>query len=150
MLRFGRHRFAGLVLVPVLAVAGCTSAPAAPPAPATPAPASSAAAATTAVDPQAFARVVADPRTFTLNVHVPDAGAIAGTDTRIPYDRIRARAAELPRDRATRIAVYCRSGRMSAEAVPTLRALGYTDIVELRGGMDAWVAAGRRLIPIGG
>ena len=33
-----------------------------------------------------------------------------------------------------------------AEAVSTLQQLGYTDVVELRGGMDAWIAAGRELL----
>ena len=35
---------------------------------------------------------------------------------------------------------------MSAEAVQTLRDLGYTDVVELRGGMEAWTADGRDLL----
>ena len=39
---------------------------------------------------------------------------------------------------------------MSAVAVGTLRDLGYTDVVELRGGMDAWVADGRELLPPAG
>ena len=52
-------------------------------------------------------------------------------------------AAALPSDRATPLAVYCRSDTMSAEAVVTLAALGYTNIVELDGGMNAWLASGR-------
>ena len=48
------------------------------------------------------------------------------------------------------MAVYCKSGRMSADAVSTLRQLGYTDVVELRGGMDAWAAGGRELLPPAG
>jgi 3-mercaptopyruvate sulfurtransferase SseA len=36
---------------------------------------------------------------------------------------------------------------MSADAVETLTALGYRDIIELRGGMIAWVADGRTLLP---
>ena len=39
---------------------------------------------------------------------------------------------------------------MSAEAVVTLRDLGFTDVVELRGGMDAWVAERRELLPAAG
>jgi rhodanese-related sulfurtransferase len=35
---------------------------------------------------------------------------------------------------------------MSAAAAPVLAGLGFTDIVELRGGMQAWVADGRSLI----
>lgn len=98
------------------------------------------------IGPGAFASEVARPGTVTLNVHVPDAGSLPGTDLAIPYDRITARAGELP-DRSTPLAVYCRSGRMSALAVKDLRRLGYRNVVELRGGMEAWTAAGRRLLP---
>jgi rhodanese-related sulfurtransferase len=57
-------------------------------------------------------------------VHVPDEGSIAGTDVAIPFDEVRVRSAELPQDRDAPVAVYCKSGRMSAEAVATLRQLG--------------------------
>lgn len=97
-------------------------------------------------DPAAFAAVVKNPRAFVLNVHVPDEGSIAGTDAAIPFDQLRERRAELP-DRSTPLAVYCRTGRMSAEAVGTLADLGYRDVVELRGGMVAWAASGRPLLP---
>lgn len=97
-------------------------------------------------DPQAFAAAVRDPRVFVLNVHVPDEGSIAGTDASIPFDRLRERRAELP-EPSTPLAVYCRSGSMSAEAVRTLADLGYRHVVELRGGMVAWSAAGRPLLP---
>lgn len=34
---------------------------------------------------------------------------------------------------------------MSAEATPDLHALGYTNIIDLEGGMEAWRAAGFEL-----
>ena len=37
------------------------------------------------------------------------------------------------------------SRNMSAEAAQTLSAMGYTDIVELDGGMRAWSESGRPL-----
>lgn len=100
------------------------------------------------VSPAVFARVVADPRTVTINVHVPDEGSIPGTDLWIPVDRMAAQGTQLPR-RWTRLAVYCRSGRMSAIAVRALARLGFTRVIELRGGMEAWRASGRKLLPIG-
>jgi len=39
---------------------------------------------------------------------------------------------------------------MTAQAVAVLRELGYTDVVQLRGGMDAWAADGRELLPAAG
>ena len=96
--------------------------------------------------PTRFAAVAAAPATVTLNVHVPDEGSIPGTDLSIPYDKLTAQRRELP-DRDTTIAVYCRTGRMSTIARRTLQRMGYRRVVELRGGMVAWRAAGRRLVP---
>lgn len=81
-----------------------------------------------------------------LNVKTPYVGEIAGTDLYIPYTDLERRRAELPADRATRIVVYCRSGNESAIAAQTLLDLGYTNIVNLDGGMEGWVASGRALV----
>ena len=81
-----------------------------------------------------------------INVHVPFEGAIAGTDLTIAFDQIRRDVAKLPTDLQSPIAIYCRSGRMSAVAARTLAELGYTNVVELEGGMNSWVAAGRVLV----
>jgi len=94
------------------------------------------------VDPAEFAGEVDSGRRFVVNVHVPFEGDIAGTDVAIPFDRIRADAGLLPKDRSTPLALYCRSGTMSAIAATDLAGLGYTDIVELDGGMNAWTEAG--------
>lgn len=96
--------------------------------------------------PASFATEVSKLETFTLNVHTPDQGSIAGTDMAVPFDQLRGRAIELPKDKTTPLAVYCRSGRMSATAVVTLASLGYTDVVELERGMEAWTADGRPLL----
>jgi rhodanese-related sulfurtransferase len=99
-----------------------------------------------AVGPEAFAAALAEPERVSLNVHVPDEGSIAGTDLSIPFDELEARRGELP-DPSTPLALYCRSGNMSAPAVRTLAGLGFTDVVELEGGMLAWEEAGRPLLP---
>lgn len=103
----------------------------------------------TLLSPAAFARAVASEDTVTINVHVPDAGALPGTDRWIPFDRIAQLRRTLPASRSARLAVYCLSGRMSAIAARTLHRLGYRRVVELRGGMDAWRASGRRLLAPG-
>ena len=99
------------------------------------------------VAPAAFAKAVAQKGAVTINVHVPDEGSLAGTDLWIPFDRVGASRARLPARKTTPLAVYCRSGRMSAIAVRVLARLGYGNVVELRGGMVAWEASGRRLLP---
>lgn len=133
----------GAVLPPLFllllgASIGCTdtSEPASRPAPSSTAP--------KLVSPSAFERRVAAAGVVTINVHVPDEGNIDGTDLRIPYTEI-ATSNELPDDRSTPLAIYCRSGNMSAQAVRDLVQLGYTDIVELDGGFNAWTASGRSL-----
>jgi len=82
---------------------------------------------------------------FVVNVHVPYAGEIEGTNAFIPFDRI-VGDAKLPTNKAMTIALYCRSGRMSAIAASALAAAGYTQITELDGGFDAWKASGRPLL----
>lgn len=91
-----------------------------------------------------FAERIGEPDVLAVNVHVPDEGQLPGTDLAISFDGISDSEA-LPSDLDTPLAIYCKSGNMSAEAVDDLVALGYTDVVELDGGFDAWVEAGRRL-----
>jgi phage shock protein E len=98
------------------------------------------------VTPEVFGERVADSRVVTINVHVPNEGNIAGTDLAIPFDQI-TDSDQLPADRSTPLAVYCRSGNMSADAVQALGAKGYGNIVELDGGYNAWIASGRTLEP---
>jgi rhodanese-related sulfurtransferase len=83
-----------------------------------------------------------------LNVKTPYIGEIQGTDLYIPYTDLAARASELPTDKTAPIVVYCRSGNESAIASQTLLDLGYTNIENLDGGMEAWTASGRSLVQV--
>jgi rhodanese-related sulfurtransferase len=83
---------------------------------------------------------------FTLvNVHIPFAGNIAGTDLSIPYDQIEQSLSLLPADKNAKLVLYCRSGRMSQIAAEKLVSLGYTKIWNLKGGMAGWEQAGNAL-----
>lgn len=70
---------------------------------------------------------------------------IEGTDTFIPFDSI-LDSPDLPTDRSTPIALYCRSGNMSAQAAADLVADEYTNVVDLESGMHAWDSTGNTLL----
>jgi rhodanese-related sulfurtransferase len=97
------------------------------------------------LDVDEFATRLAVRDVVVINVHTPYEGEIEGTDLFVPYDRISEDPA-VPSNRAAPIALYCRSGRMSHQAAQTLAAEGYTNVVDLDGGMAAWEAADRPLL----
>jgi len=58
----------------------------------------------------------------------------------IPLSDIERRCGEIPSDRP--IFVICQSGARSKMASDRLRALGFNQVTDIRGGMDAWSGAG--------
>jgi rhodanese-related sulfurtransferase len=73
-----------------------------------------------------------------LDVREPAELAIAslGTVVHIPMREIPARLAELPRDKP--LVVMCHSGRRSQMVADYLIGNGFTEVFNLRGGIDAW------------
>ena len=79
-----------------------------------------------------------------LNVHIPFAGEVANTDGHVAFNDLDALTNAIP-DKNTPVILYCRSGNMSDTASHQLRELGYTHIIDVPGGMNAWQASGRVL-----
>ena len=91
-------------------------------------------------------RTMLESKDFVLvNVHIPFAGNIPGTDVAIPYNEIEPNLSQLPADKTAKIVLYCSSGRMSEIAVEELVSMGYTNIWNLKGGMVDWQQAGFEL-----
>jgi len=82
-----------------------------------------------------------------INVHIPYAGQIPGTDAHVPYTDIDALVATIGDDRGTKVVLYCLTGPMSVAAGEALVELGYSRVFDLIGGMNAWREAGYELEP---
>lgn len=83
---------------------------------------------------------------FFVNVHIPYQGEIAKTDAFIPYDKVEQQLNRLPPQKDAKVVLYCMSDRMSTIAAETLVRLGYTNVLNLRGGMVEWRRQGFPLV----
>ena len=90
-----------------------------------------------------YESVLVDGAQF-VDVREPDevsTGTLPGT-VNIPLGALVDRLDEL--DPTRRVVVLCKSGGRSAQACETLEAAGFTDVVNLEGGMLAWNKATRK------
>ena len=92
-----------------------------------------------------LAGILEDNDLTLVNVHIPYEGELPQTDLFIPFDQIEDHLSELPA-RDAPIVLYCRSGSMSTTAAEVLVEQGYTNVLELDGGFNAWQAAGNELL----
>lgn len=70
-------------------------------------------------------------------------GYLAGAH-HIPLQLLAARHAEL--DPGATTVVYCQSGGRSAQACAQLQQQGFADVINLQGGLGAWLREGRPVV----
>lgn len=102
------------------------------------------------VDVDAFEQSIEDnPDAFLLDVRTQveweQDGHLEGAML-IPHSDLEERADELPEDKDELIHLYCRSGNRSVDAANTLIDLGYTNIVELKTGINGWKEANKPVL----
>jgi rhodanese-related sulfurtransferase len=89
------------------------------------------------------ARLDAGEELLVLDVRTPEEyaqdGRIAGS-TLLPLQELPQRMGELPKGQP--IACFCRSGNRSRTACDQLAQAGFTNLVNVEGGIGAWRAAG--------
>lgn len=90
------------------------------------------------ISPMEFSELVNNGDGFLVDVHIPEQTHIPGTDILIPYNEIEQNIDKLPVDKSTLILVYCRSGGMSKTASQEIAKLGYTNVYDLDGGVNAY------------
>jgi len=89
-----------------------------------------------------------NPPFVVLDVRTPeeyDEGHIEGAVLRdVNGEDFEAAIGDYPRD--GRYVVYCRSGVRSRTATRVMQSLGFTDIYEIEGGINAWKEAGQPVV----
>lgn len=76
------------------------------------------------------------------SVEEHDSGAIPGTDANIDFREMTRRHKEIGAGLDDHIVVYCQSGKRSNIAQDTLMELGYKNVYNIRGSVNAWLQAG--------
>jgi rhodanese-related sulfurtransferase len=101
------------------------------------------------VTPEQTQAALREGRAQLVDVREPyehEAGHIEGAE-HFELERLASNAERLDRDRP--VIFYCRAGVRSAMATHAFRSAGY-DAYSMRGGLEAWDAAGLPLVPEGG
>lgn len=98
------------------------------------------------IGPPELSLMLEDRDFLLVNTHTPYGYEIEYTDAHVPIDDEGQWLRQYPDDKATKIVLYCRSGRRSLIAARELVAAGYTNVWHLDGGMAAWHAQGLPLM----
>lgn len=109
--------------------------------------------AVSSVDTPTLKRMVDSDRSFTLlDVRTPREREAQGSldpfrEVAIPRGYLEIKAPDKLADAPRPIIVYCGTGTRSLLAADTLQQMGYGDVRNFRGGLEAWQEAGHSLAP---
>lgn len=103
-------------------------------------------AAMTYLTPDELALMLAEKDFELINVHIPDAGEIPGTDAHLAFTDVDAIEEYLGHDLQAKAVLYCRSGPMSTTAGNALLDRGYCNLFDLPVGMNGWEAEGYEIV----
>jgi len=92
----------------------------------------------TNIDASELVSMLEDKDFFLVDVCVTDDDSIEGSDALIPYDDIKSHLEKLPEDKDASIVVYCKGGVTSELASEELVELGYKNVKNLEGGIQAY------------
>ena len=96
------------------------------------------------VDPAGAKQMIENVKPFVLDVRETAEmakGKIAGS-TNIPIRELPKMLAKLPENKTAPILTYCQVGYRGGIAMTVLRMWGYTNVRNIRGGLDGWEKAG--------
>ena len=101
------------------------------------------------IDPDTAEQHLGEPRMVVIDVREPaelEAGRLPGA-IHIPRGLLEFRIGSCREleDPSVPVLVYCRSGVRSALAAETLQRMGYSNVSNIAGGFEAWVAGGKPL-----
>ncbi|MFT7625101.1 MAG: rhodanese-related sulfurtransferase [Myxococcota bacterium] len=78
-----------------------------------------------------------------INVHIPYAGEIPGTDGHVSFLETALIMAALDGDKGKKAVLYCQTGPMSLKATHDLVSAGYYNVYDFPSAMVGWKAAGK-------
>lgn len=100
------------------------------------------------VSPKEFADVIKNSSVVIVDVRTPAEYASGHLANAVNVDfesaDFKSNVAQL--DKAKTYAVYCRSGNRSGQAVKVMEDAGFTNLYDLDGGINDWVAAGGQVV----
>lgn len=97
------------------------------------------------VSPEQAKVIIEGEKTFLLDVRTEAEHAdrhIPGTDALIPLQELSRRIHELEHWKGKPILLYCRSGNRTQLAAKLLHKHGFTDVTDLKGGIQEWMSKG--------